>query len=151
MTSGTAARDQGPGTGAAPRSAGTLVLSQATIRWKSMPALLTRASIAPTRRSSVALVQHIVGQGVSQPARCAGEEPCRGVHVMPPVVNVGRAASGLGHAWLLGLYGPAEQLCDGRLRELAARGVIDRTAYLLPSLGFRGARALGLLDQFDGI
>jgi hypothetical protein len=68
-----------------------------------------------------------------------------------PVVNVGRVASVLGYAGRLGLDGPAEQLCDGRLRELAARGVIDRTAYLLPSLGFRGARALGLLNQFDGI
>ena len=34
MTSGTAARDQDPGTGAAPRSAGTLVLSPATVRWQ---------------------------------------------------------------------------------------------------------------------
>jgi hypothetical protein len=34
MTSGTAARDQGPGTGAAPRSADTLVLSLATVRWQ---------------------------------------------------------------------------------------------------------------------
>jgi len=60
MTSGTAARDQGPGTGAAPHSAGTLVLSQATIRWQVMAHY--RNVIRAARDSGVA--RSVAGSGL---------------------------------------------------------------------------------------
>jgi hypothetical protein len=112
MTSGAAARDQGPGTGAAPHSAGTLVfvssdgpvevdasavdqnidcaeptlglsdgvasLRMGDVEREGKPGVgvalgqICRRVKRPRRQyDSVALVQHIVGQGVSQPARCA--------------------------------------------------------------------------------